>query len=95
MVKGCQRKAIHIRETGSSYFEEAYFILKVGVEESDGKSAEMIDEAMRIVGERLEATSMKKKRRLHGYRSLVIFASGCLWGGVVFFLLMLLVYVIL
>ncbi len=28
MIKGCQKKIIHLKNTGSPYFEEAYFILK-------------------------------------------------------------------
>ena len=28
MIKGCQKRIIHLKNTGSPYFEEAYFILK-------------------------------------------------------------------
>lgn len=47
MIKGCQKKIIHLKNTGSPYFEEAYFILK-----DDGASLpaenDMVREALRI-----------------------------------------------
>lgn len=92
MVKGCQRKTIHIKETGSRYFEEAYFILKAGIDESEDKCGEMIDEAMRIVGESLAVVSGKKKHRRRGYRSLVIFGAGSLSGALIFFLVWVLMF---
>ena len=30
MIKGCQKKIIHITNTGSPYFEEAYLVLRRG-----------------------------------------------------------------
>lgn len=47
MIKGCQKKIIHLKNTGSPYFEEAYFILK-----DDGTSLpsenDMVREALKI-----------------------------------------------
>lgn len=34
MVKGCQRTMIHVKDTGSRFFEEAYFVLKSGASET-------------------------------------------------------------
>ena len=47
MIKGCQKKIIHLKNTNSPYFEEAYFVLKSS---SDGNANEndMLKEAVRI-----------------------------------------------
>lgn len=55
MIKGCQKRIIHLKNTGSPYFEEAYFILKddsVLPCEND-----MVKEALRIA----EASTSKGK----------------------------------
>lgn len=48
MVKGCQKKVICIKDTGSDMFEEAFFIMKPS---KDGvpKEGDMIREARRIL----------------------------------------------
>ena len=48
MVKGCQKKVICIKDTGSEMFEEAFFIMKPS---KDGvrKENDMIREARRIL----------------------------------------------
>ena len=56
MVKGCQKRTIHIKDTGSKYYEEAYFVLKPGVSESRISSGDMISEAVRIAGESIGQT---------------------------------------
>lgn len=93
MVKGCQRKTIHIKEMGSRYFEEAYFILKAGMEDKEDKSCEMIDEAMRIVGNSVSEVS-KIRRRGGKSRSLAVFAAGCFTGALTFFLVWFLMFVL-
>ena len=49
MVRGCQKKIIHLRDTGSDLFEEAYFILKERISLPKDNTAsyetKMIDEA--------------------------------------------------
>lgn len=81
MVKGCQRKTIHIRDTGSKYYEEAYFILKPGAFEGEAESHMMIDEAMRIVGESLSCRKPAKSR--FSFRSVFVFAAGCATGALI------------
>lgn len=54
VYKGCQRRMIMIKNPGSDYFEEAYFILK----ENDKKiplasESDMIKEANRIVADNM------------------------------------------
>ena len=53
MTRGCQKKIIHIKETDSTLYEEAYFILRRGVGEGfdqPGKD-QLIKEANRIIDE--------------------------------------------
>ena len=50
MIKGNQKKVIHIKNTESCIFDEAYFILKEGIFLSDPEN-DMILEANRIIEE--------------------------------------------
>ena len=44
MIKGCQKRIIHITNTGSPFFEEAYFVLKRGGDTRDGvRDADMVN----------------------------------------------------
>ena len=53
MVKGCQRRIIHLKNTGSVMFEEAYFILNDKYHADEKKSEDMVREANRIIEENL------------------------------------------
>lgn len=65
MIKGCQRNIYHIKNTNSSIFEEAYFVLKktVSPEYSPGlrhiNDSEMAEEAERIIAEVCRACPQK------------------------------------
>ena len=50
MIKGCERRIIYIRDTGSAVFREAYFILRDGAPSVPQK--DMVAEAERIIRER-------------------------------------------
>lgn len=52
MIRGCQKRIIKIKNTGSGIFDEAYFILR-DKPEKKGRPAEtdMIKEANRIIRE--------------------------------------------
>lgn len=52
MIKGTQKKIIHIKDTHSRIFGEAYFILKADLK-ADISENEMVREAARIVDENL------------------------------------------
>ena len=80
MVKGCQKKTIHIKDTGSKYYEEAYFVLKPGVSEAKISSRDMISEAVRIAGESLDQGVPDDSKRTGGLLSFMI---GLVFGGVV------------
>ena len=93
MVKGCQRKTIHIKDTGSKYYEEAYFILKPGAGEAPKSEEDMIDEALRIAGESLSSV-MPKKRKPSFKKSPLIFAAGALCGALSTVLSVLIYFVV-
>lgn len=80
MVKGCQRKTIHIRDTGSRYYEEAYFILKPGVCDTPKSEADMIDEAMRIANESLSDIMPQKRKIPLVKKGPFVFALGVFCG---------------
>lgn len=48
MIKGCQKSIIHLKDTGSPYFEEAYFIVSRG-SDIEASGDDMIKEALNIV----------------------------------------------
>ncbi len=80
MVRGCQKKTIHIRDTGSKYYEEAYFILRPGVNEVRAGDKDMIREAVRIAEESMDAAPGRLKRK-SGSRGIICFVFGLLTGA--------------
>ncbi len=52
MVRGYQKRVIHLKNIGSSLFDEAYFIVN-GKEERALGSSDMIKEANRIIKENM------------------------------------------
>ena len=53
MVKGCERRIIHLKNTGSEVFEEAYFVLNDKYHRENKNSLDMVKEANRIIEENL------------------------------------------
>ena len=79
MVKGCQKRTIHIKDTGSKYYEEAYFVLKPGVSESKISSGDMISEAMKIAQESIGQTDTVARSAARS-RGILSFTAGLLSG---------------
>ncbi len=75
MVRGCQKRTVHIKDTASRYYEEAFFILKPGALDPDSQS-DMIEEAMRIAEESLSVSVPKKGKKKRILRDVITFASG-------------------
>lgn len=69
-MRGCQKRVVFLKNTGSSIFEGAYFVLK---EDKNGKpcatEGDMVLEASRII----EEVSEGKKKKLPTY-SLLVFS---------------------
>ncbi len=61
MIKGCERRIIYIRDTGSAVFREAYFILRDGAPSVPQK--DMVAEAERIIRERTQLRRPEDKRK--------------------------------
>lgn len=51
MVKGCRRTIVQIKETGSPWFTEAYFVLSE--EADDRREGDIVEAATRLVAEEL------------------------------------------
>ena len=84
-MKGYQRKVIFLKNTGSPYFDEAYFVVSregicASVEQSD-----MVLEANRIINESLEdsATRIRRERVKRRRDFLIPFFLGVLFSGLV------------
>ncbi len=66
MIKGCQKKIIHITNTGSPYFEEAYFILRRGGDFSDDgelNETDIIRQAIKIAENGSAALKPRREKR--------------------------------
>ena len=64
MIKGCRKNIIHITNTGSPYFEEAYFVVRLGGD-VDISDDDMVREATRIAevtGDEYKKKNSKKRR---------------------------------
>lgn len=48
-MRGSEKKIIYVRDTGSAFFEEAYFILRSGAAEAAASPDDMVREAERLV----------------------------------------------
>lgn len=64
-MRGCQRRVVYLKNTGSSIFEGAYFVLKDDRNICEGKDAvcDMVHEASRIIEENFD----RKKRQAKVY----------------------------
>lgn len=71
MIKGCQKRIIHIKNTNSPYFEEAYFVLRDGCDPMITEN-DMLKEALKIAkGARDSARSGKKTLSPRGITALI------------------------
>ena len=51
MVRGCQKKIIYLKNTGSDLFDEAYFVVGNNGYTSELVEEDLVDEAKRILDE--------------------------------------------
>ena len=72
MIKGANRRIVIMKNTGSEFFEEAFFLVK---ENKLKNKNESVIEAKKII-ERLEEGQSKKSF----FTPLRLFVSGCLMG---------------
>lgn len=85
MIKGCQKKIVFIKDTGSDYFEEAYFVMKSDTSLPYAKENDIVSEAVRIAN----GTSLQKndkKNRFDFRFAFFLFGAvlGLAAGGIIF-----------
>ena len=61
-MRGYQRKVIFLKNTGSPFFDEAYFVVSSEGEEAAIEQSDMVFEANRIINESLENSSLRIRR---------------------------------
>lgn len=81
MIKGCQKKIIHLKNTDCPFFEEAYFILKDDLDDSV-PSDDIIKEAQRIAMHR--ETRDCRKRKLPILKNAIPVLIGALSASLIF-----------
>ena len=83
MIKGCERRMIKIEDTDSELFESAYFIIRQNVPlPKKTKREDIIREAARIVGEKMEPNRYRRRdRRRMWTERAIVFAVGVISSG--------------
>jgi hypothetical protein len=77
MIKGCQKSIIHLKDTGSPYFEEAYFIVSRG-SDIEALGDDMIKEAQNIVKSSMADMKNRNLQKKKQRRSLVMSGASAL-----------------
>ena len=78
MLKGAQKRMIVVKTSDSEIFEEAYFVMKGGVERS---KPDMVFEANRIIEGCSERRKEKRRESQICVIPLLCFMIGTLFGG--------------
>ena len=89
-MKSCQKKILMLRNTGSEFFDEVYFIIKDKIPRSASASeTEMIREANRIVNDNLISGYFTREGLPVRERLIraVLFAAGAFAGAAAVLLL--------
>ncbi|MBE6687194.1 MAG: hypothetical protein E7591_08200 [Ruminococcaceae bacterium] len=93
IYKGCERKIIMIKNTGSEYFDEAYFIVKEKQETQPGcNECDMIAEANRLVSINSDSFGRRKKKTAKN-PDIFSFLSGVLSGAAAVGIITLFVFI--
>ena len=80
-MRGCQKRVIYLKNTGSEYFEEAYFVLKT-TDSQKRSDTDIIREANRIIEENI---GKRKRIDFKRYLPLVLtFLIGAATGVLIF-----------
>ena len=77
MLRGAEKRMIVVRTKDSRLFEEAYFVIRRGVDEGEGRPSEndMVREATRIVSQN-SAAYPAARRRSRWRMKLLAFLAG-------------------
>ena len=93
IYKGCQKRMIMLKNTGSEIFEEAYFILKELPKKPAVTESDMVREANRIIEENLLTAYCRKSAPLilrDNMKRLFWYLAGLVTSGSIMGLIMLL-----
>ena len=86
MVRGCQKKIIYLKNTGSEVFDEAYFLISERIASDKVDECDMIEEANRIVNEciSLEISKDIRQKLLDFFkRNIIPFFIGITTGIII------------
>ena len=90
MVRGCQKKIIYLKSTGSEVFDEAYFVVSDKTPEEKMGECDMVEEANRILNECISVTESKSlavKIKEFIKEKVFLFLIGLLFGIICSFLI--------
>ena len=79
-MRGYQRNVIYLKNVGSSVFEEAYFVIRPGIEKEEKEKHDFISEANRIIEE--SVGHKHRKKGAIGFKETIIFVSGFLISSI-------------
>ena len=88
-MRGYQKNVIFLKNTGSSVFEEAYFVVKADKSEifkGEKNTTELVKEANRIIEENAYYAREKRRKNKIDFKSVVIFGLGFLLSALIFLL---------
>lgn len=92
MIRGCQKKAVYVKNTGSPLFEGAYFIVKDKYASDEPTELNIISEANRIIEENSDLIGRKRgffARLRRGFKKLTknvpLFLFGVIIGIIIGF----------
>ena len=82
MIKGAQKQMIVLRTGGSRYFDEAYFVLRQGVNPDRAQEPDLLTEAKRIL-EECENRKTGKRQKSAAWLWFVIGMATGIFGAIV------------
>lgn len=78
MLKGCQKRMIFVRDTGSELFDEAYFILKRDIPYDESLEDDIVRTATAIINQNPFPKSPKRVKK--NCKALFCFLLGLIIG---------------
>ena len=78
MIKGCQRRIIMVKDTGSPYFDSAYFVIKSDIPASC-KNSDMLTEAHKMI-DAYSKNEQKRTIQQHEEPKKHRFTAAAWWG---------------
>ena len=92
-MRGYQKKVIFLKDTGSQFFDEAYFVVSCQGEAAHIEQSDMVFEANRIIKESLEGKETRVRK--DGKRLVLGFVIPFLLGALITLSVSLSVYFLL